>query len=350
MSRTPLSTQLREYLIEWPALDWPIDWTLVFGRTAPIDVEIGFGNGGFLAELAAARPEHDFVGVERSLASVQRVFKRIERAGLKNVRLVLGDAVFVVEQLFGPHAIAQLYVNFPDPWPKERHHGRRLIRPVFLDLVGRRLVRNGEVMVATDHPNYAEWIEEAFQAQSALVSVHATPSVASIPGRNPTKYEQKAKDVGATIRYFEWRNAKGKGGEARIERFGEMPNVILRGTFDAARLSKAVGPLVWKGERDGVTVVVKIGETFQETERGHLLVEAMVREGGFAQHLAITVIHRPPSQLLVKLSPIGHPRPTWGVKQTIARVTEKLCEAFPGLKVSSSTLGEPSEHEKAEAG
>lgn len=336
----PFSSQLHDHLIPWTKLNWPVDWPALFGRQAQLEVEIGFGNGGFLADRASRYPNRDFIGIERSLASTHRIFKRIERDGLTNIRVLLGDAAFALNHLFAPESVTQVFVNFSDPWPKERHHSRRLIQPSFLDLVGRRLCEDGQVTIATDHEGYALWIEDAFEHQRMLASVHETVAIDQIEGRSPTKYEQRALDAGVPIRYYEWKRCAPVHESARDERIEEVPNVILDGTFDVDTLLDAFGGSTWQGEHEGVSVVVKLGCAFQDRDRGHVLIETMVREGAFAQHLAIALIHRPPSRLLVKPSPIGHPRPTWGVKQAVQFVTQTLCVACPGLRVASSTLGE----------
>lgn len=348
MASRPFSTLLHAHLIPWTERDWPIDWEAIFGRSSPIEVEIGFGNGDFLVDQATRRPDHDFVGIERSLASAHRVFKRIERDGLTNVRIVLGDAAFALDHLFAPECLDHIHINFSDPWPKERHHSRRLIQIPFLELTGRRLVTDGVVTIATDHAGYAEWIDETYRCQTMLRSLHDSVSVDLIQGRLPTKYERKAIDSGVPIRYYEWKRCAPVEETARDERVKDVPNVILDGPFDTDELLAAFDGSTWQDDHEGVTVVVKLGHGFQDRERGHVLVEAMVREGAFAQHLAIAVIHRPPYQLLVKPSPIGHPRPTWGVKQAVHRVTQTLCEAFPGLQVTSSTLGDTLDHETAQ--
>jgi tRNA (guanine-N7-)-methyltransferase len=348
MSR-PFSSLLHAHLIPWTKLDWPIEWEEIFGRSSPLEVEIGFGNGGFLVEQAMRRTDHDFVGIERSLASAHRVFKWIEREGLTNVRILLGDAEFALDHLFPPEHLDRIYINFSDPWPKERHHSRRLVQAPFLELTGRRLVEDGTITIVTDHAGYAEWIEGAYTHQTMLQSLHDSVSVERIEGRTPTKYERKAIDACVPIHYYEWKRCAPVKEMVRDERIDAVPNVILDGPFDSNQLLDAFGDSTWQGNHEGVSVVVKLGHGFQDRELGHVLVEAMVREGEFAQHLAIAVIHRPPSEILVKPSPIGHPRPTWGVKQAVHRVTLALCVACPGLRVVSSTLGDTPDHETAEA-
>jgi len=333
----PLSEALHTYSVPWTQLDWPLDRQALFGFDGPLDVEIGFGNGGFLADLAASSPERQFVGIERSLGSLQRLFSRLRAQDIRNVRVIQADASFAFDRLFAPGGVSRLFVNFPDPWPKERHHPRRLIQPAFVDLVSRRLCADGELMIGTDHADYAAWIIEVLESQDALVSKHDKTFVSEIPGRKPTKYEKKAREIGSRIHFFEYLKKSDTIEQLKEERIDDMPNVLLEGTYQADDL---LGDAVFetaKMENDGVTVVLKPGAVYRERPDGHLLVEMMVREDAFSQHFGVSIVLRPPSKLLIKLSRIGYPRPTWGVKESVRLVAEAVAKAT-GMQVASSTL------------
>ena len=332
-----LSTALHQYSVPWTQIDWPLNRTTLFGFDGPLDVEIGFGNGAFLADLAQAHPERQFVGIERSLGSLQRLFSRLYANRIEDVRVIQADASFAFDCLFGPGDVSRLFVNFPDPWPKERHHSRRLIQPPFVDLVSRRLSPDGELMIGTDHADYAEWIIAVLEGQIALTSKHDSTYVSEIPGRKPTKYEQKAREIGSKIHFFEWKNASKSVESSKEERIEDMPNVLLKGSYDAESLLKDVDLETVTLENRGVVVVLKPGHVYREHPEGHLMVEMMVREDAFSQHFGVSVILRPPEKLLVKLSPIGYPRPTWGVKEAVRYIYEKLAESA-GVTVTSSTL------------
>lgn len=347
MSPLSLSEAIRTYEVPWLERDWPIDWEMVFGRTAPLVVEIGFGNGEFLEREAAEAPDVNFVGVERSWGSVQRLFKRLESASLQNVRVIQGDAAFTLGYLFSTDSIDRVFVNFSDPWHKERHHGRRLIQPGFVDMLAQRLVPDrGEAVLATDHADYAEWIREVLEGQSRLRSAHPTSSVSALPGRRPTKYERRAIKAGTEIHYFVWRRGNEPSTPGVIERVEDMPNVVLAGAAGGDSFSDGIGlldgfkPLTWQGDRRGVSTLVKLGEVYSASADSHRLVETMVREGELAQHIGILVVSRPGGQLLIKLSPMGHPRPTWGVKKAVWLTAEAVMALHPGTTAVSSTVGE----------
>ena len=336
----PLSQALDRYSIDWMQFDWPLDRTSVFGFDGALDVEIGFGNGAFLADLARHSPERQFFGIERSLGSLTRLFSRLERDTIQNVRVIQADASFAFDHLFGPGDVSRLFLNFPDPWPKERHHSRRLIQPSFVERVSCRLGEDGELFIGTDHCDYATWITEVLESQSALRSKHDTTFVSEIPGRRPTKYEQKAREAGSKIRFYEWVKNPAPLDAVREEKIEDMPNALLEGEIDVKDLMKDLGSKTWKLKDQGVIVVVKLGHIYREEPSGNLLLEVMVREDAFSQHFGIVAVQRPPNRLLVKLSPIGYPRPTWGVKQAVRLVSERLIERA-NLTVVSSTLAEP---------
>jgi tRNA (guanine-N7-)-methyltransferase len=300
-------------------------------------VEAGFGNGGFLVAQAAAHPDTDFVGIERSWGASQRLFKRLHRDRLTNVRVLQGDAAFALRRAFGPGSVAHIYINFSDPWPKERHHGRRLIQPPFINLLAERLKTGGLVTIATDHAGYAEWIGEVLTSQSLLSSAFATPSVDRLDGRNPTKYELKAMSAGVPIHYFVWRNDQPVASVVPGEEAVDMPNVILEGKGNTNDLLADADPRTWQLSSRGVAVVIKLVDVYDDGKGGRL-VEMMVKENELSQHIGVLILSRPKGRLLVKLSPIGHPRPTWGVKQAVGKVAGLLVQKTPGLQIVSTTV------------
>jgi len=135
--------------------------TSQFEQANPIVVEIGCGNGQALAYMAANEPHHNFIGIEVHEPGVGRLLRSIESAELTNVRVAMRDAVQVFEQQIPTASLAQVRIYFPDPWPKKRHHKRRLIQPQFLGLLAQRIESGGLLHLATDWMPYAEWILDA---------------------------------------------------------------------------------------------------------------------------------------------------------------------------------------------
>ena len=137
-----------KYGVEFAAA--PLDPAALFGRVAPLRAEIGFGNGDNLLRLAAAHPQCHFLGIEVHRAGVGRLLLALETAALRNVRIICHDAVEVLEQQLAPASLEEILILFPDPWPKKRHHKRRLIQAPFVALAAARLVPGGRLRLATD--------------------------------------------------------------------------------------------------------------------------------------------------------------------------------------------------------
>lgn len=158
----------------WPryGLDAPAAGTLnlpaLFGRTAPVVFEIGFGAGDALLFRAEREPERDFIGVEVHRPGVGRVLHRAEKLGLNNLRVACRDAVEVLRDWLAPESLDELILEFPDPWHKKRHHKRRIVQPAFVALVASRLAPDGRFRLATDWVPYAEHMREVLDAAADL--------------------------------------------------------------------------------------------------------------------------------------------------------------------------------------
>lgn len=139
-----------------------------FGRAAPLIVEIGFGMGESIAQIAAAEPHNDFLGIEVYPAGVGALLSRIDAMQLSNLRVIQHDAVEVVRDMLTPESIARVQVFFPDPWPKKRHHKRRLIQPAFVTLLADRLLSGGTLHCATDWEHYAAQMLDVLSREPLL--------------------------------------------------------------------------------------------------------------------------------------------------------------------------------------
>jgi tRNA (guanine-N7-)-methyltransferase len=174
-------------------------------------VDVGFGRGEFLTALAQAEPGTAFLGIEYSWKRVLKLVRRLARSELRNVRVVFAPAELVLPRL--PDAsVHELWINCPDPWPKKRHHRRRLIQPGFVREVARCLEPRGRLLVATDHPGYAEWIHGVLSSEPALDNEFApSPWRNAAEGRVPTAYELEWRAEGRDIHYFAYRRRSGTG-------------------------------------------------------------------------------------------------------------------------------------------
>ncbi|QDX82411.1 tRNA (guanosine(46)-N7)-methyltransferase TrmB [Denitratisoma sp. DHT3] len=178
-----------------PYAPGPVDLAAVFGRAAPKILEIGFGMGETTAAIAAAHPENDYLGIEVHTPGVGALLKQIAERGLSNVRLIQHDAVEVVSRMIAPASLAGIHVFFPDPWPKKRHHKRRLIQPAFVHLLSQRLAPGGYFHCATDWEEYAQQMLEVLSGEALLENT--APGFAPRPEYRPlTKFEQRGLRLG----------------------------------------------------------------------------------------------------------------------------------------------------------
>ena len=158
-------------------------------------VEIGSGMGETTIEIAKAHPEVDFVAVEVHGPGVGSLLNRIEAEQLKNLRVIRHDAVDVLEHMVTDGSLAAIHLFFPDPWPKKRHHKRRLVQPAFAALAARKLAPGGILHAATDWPDYADWMAEVFSKEELL-----EPAQGGVFLKPLTKFEARGKRLGHPIR------------------------------------------------------------------------------------------------------------------------------------------------------
>ena len=173
------------------------------GAPLHLVVDIGFGRGEFLLELAARNPDAALLGVERSFKRVLKMARRLAATELCNVRLVEAPAELVVAEGLPPGCVSCFWINFPDPWPKKRHRRRRLIQSGFMRALALRLAPGGVVNIATDHVGYAEEIGEVLTAEPLLENRYAPDRFRpDVSGRSPTAYERAWRAEGRTLYFF----------------------------------------------------------------------------------------------------------------------------------------------------
>ena len=183
-----------------------IDFAQQFSRVAPTIIEIGFGMGGTTADIAEALPDKNFIGIEVHTPGVGALLRQIDERQLRNLRIIQHDAVEVLQQMIVNASLAGIHVFFPDPWPKKRHHKRRLIQPDFVKRLVQKLQPGGYLHLATDWQEYAEHMIEVLHAEPALRNM--APGYAPRPGyRTESNFERKglAKGHGVWDLLFERR-------------------------------------------------------------------------------------------------------------------------------------------------
>jgi tRNA (guanine-N7-)-methyltransferase len=186
--------------------DIPLDLGALFGRSARRVAEIGFGNGDNLLALAASRPDEDFLGIEVHRPGVGRLLLQLEERALRNVRVVCADAVEVLRRHLGGPCLDEILILFPDPWPKKRHHKRRLIQPAFVALAAERLKPGGTLRLATDWEPYAAEMLATLSAESRLRNAALDGGFIPRPAeRPPTRFERRGERLGHQVWDLEFR-------------------------------------------------------------------------------------------------------------------------------------------------
>jgi tRNA (guanine-N7-)-methyltransferase len=194
------------------------DWQDQFSNSQPIKLEIGFGMGDFLIEMATREPQSNFVGIDFSQDGVRKLLARINNLHLNNVRVVYGDVREKVPLLFHDEELNTVYLNLPDPWPRKRHFKRRLVKPGLVKLIARKLAPKGHVYLATDSEPYAREMLEYFDAEPLLKNINQQSGILENRDYLPkTKYEKSFIYAGDKIHYLEY---------SRLNSGGQIENEV----------------------------------------------------------------------------------------------------------------------------
>lgn len=193
----------------WPRygvdLSAPVDLTALFGREAPRSVEIGFGDGELLVTLAAANPDRDYLGFEVHTPGVGHCLLRAAEEDVSNLRVVRADAVEMLNRFLPDACLDEVMVYFADPWPKKRHHKRRIVQTAFASMIAARLRPAGRLRLATDWVPYAEWMREVLDPHPDFVNAAGESGYVARPEQRPvTKFERRGERLGHEVRDLEY--------------------------------------------------------------------------------------------------------------------------------------------------
>ena len=290
----------------------------LFGRQAPLIMEAGFGDGGYLEHLARAHPECNLLGADTSRASVARAFRRMSRMGARHVRLFHGSAEFAVRNFIPESSLAALHVNFPDPWPKRRHRTRRLLQEDFFALLSTRLVGGGHAHLTTDSEPYWHHALKEAERTRLYECAEAPPS----PDVLRTKYGKK------------WNALRRPIFHATFTKIASHPtafppsvtpvpmhHVLLTGSLPALTIFEPI-----RRSFDGGLVVVT--SALVPAGDAALVFQARVEEHGLIQDVLIEA--RPTrakhAEVFVGTSTFAQPLPTPGTREAVKAVTEWLVD------------------------
>jgi tRNA (guanine-N7-)-methyltransferase len=294
---------LRPYIL-WQKKEHPLPWESIFGRKAPLDVEIGFGNGEFLVRQALLSPERNFVGMELKWGSIRRGLRQIARAGLSNVRLLQIDSRVALDRLFPPLSLDHVYALFPMPWPKRHHERHRLFSHKFLKLLNNRLINNGEAQIVTDCEPYFTWVLGQLPGTGFNVNTKF-----SFP-QFDTKYERKWQEKGQN-KFFEINLVKQEHWEIPLKEEVAVRTYCTE-HFDPENFS----PANERGE-----VVVQFQDFLFDSKRQRGMVRVIVVEDIFTQDFWIGIESRE-GGWHIKVAPGCEVASTVGVQRALDLVHE----------------------------
>lgn len=309
------------HFANWQQYLFPIDWQASFVQTGDLHLEIGFGDGRYTAHRAQEHVNERFVGMELSGASIHRARKRVAR--LENVKLLKARAQFAVQHLFAPHSLRSITVNFPDPWPKERHADNRLLRVPFFRLAASRLQADGEVRLATDHPGYLEQARTEAQA-TGLYNLETRDPPAAV---FETKYALKWRALGKPLHYQVFaRNSAAPPQYPILQRSQVMAHALLVGQLPTApTFAKTVSEYA-----GGHVILHEVTRSLSDTK---LWVRATIDEHDLRQQVLVSIKARDADTVVVALEPFGDPLVTDVCKGAVHAVCAWLVSQSDGLRV-----------------
>lgn len=315
-------------------LPWATDWAEVFGAHRPLILEIGFGYGHYLEHLAKQHPNHNIIGLEINNFCLVKMENAIPRKGLDNVRVVFSRAETALNHLFEPESLDAIHINFPDPWFKARHSGRRLMQRDTLDVLVSRLKPSGKLYLATDIIEYAEMSHELLVETQSLTNVLDSGWVNHIDGRIITKYERKAHEQGRSCNYFVYQRNNTPIDHPPVIKEIDMPHMVIKTPMSLEAISAQFS----QSQHTVDDIHIKIMNVYQNKDSA-LLFETYVNEPTIDQQVGIVLIKREHNnEYTIKLSALGLPRPTDGLHRAVAIIGDWLASLHPENEITQRKI------------
>ena len=306
-------------LLDLEGLSFPAANVAFFQQEAPLVLEVGFGDGGFLTSVAQTHPEWNFIGADTANGSATRAFKRVRREGLSNVRLYHGSGLFLLRNLFCDASLSRVYVNFPDPWYKKRHASRRLLQASFFELLFARLEAGGKLLLTTDSEPYFRQALILAENSGYYRITESSPPSATLRTKYATKW------------YAEGRSFY----HASIQKHTGRPSPIP----PQIRRELGMHHALLNGSIPEVTEFDKVVHHFED---GHVIVLDVMRMIGQEGLVFITRTHEPElvQELFIQLRParraqadlllsvmnLGKPLATRGSSEAVRAVSRWLTQ------------------------
>ena len=307
----------------------------MFPRVGPLIVEIGFGNGDFLLNLAESNPDCSVIGFEISSQSMDKAEAKIAKRGLENVRPIHGRAETALAHLLAPESVQAFHINNPDPWFKKRHERRRLIKRGTVDLLTSRLARGGLLHLATDVREYAEAAHAVLAGTPGLSNRLEAPWVDEIAGRMQTKYEIKGYREGRSSHFFCYERNEAAVRHPPVVEELDMPHLFLQSHLDAAEIIERFEPT--RSAAGGAHVAIL--QAYANPSKDSAVFEVVVEEPTIEQHALLSLTPREAEgEYIVKLTAVGHARPTDGMHRAVEAVGEWVAGLDAGGMVLARKL------------
>lgn len=312
-------------------LAWPTDWVALFGRDKPLIAEIGFGNGDYTIAIAKANPDCNIIGFEVSNQSLEKAESKIRRHVPTNARAVYSRGETALHHLFKPQSLREIHINYPDPWFKSRHAGRRIMQRDTLDTIVSRLEIGGLFYLATDIVEYAEMSHELLVETPQLDNLLATDWVNTFPERLiTTKYEAKGIKEGRPGNYFKYRRNAQPAPDIPVQEELDMPHVVLETPLSPQEIADQVGREVFhKGE-----IHVALFNGYWNPKYDSLLLEINIEEPTIEQHIALSLRRRDQAnEYTLRYATFGMPRPTEGMHFATHALAQWIIGLHPDGKI-----------------
>lgn len=312
-------------------LDWPTDWTALLGVERPLIVEIGFGNADYLIALAKANPDCNVIGFEISSPSLVKAEKKIRRENLSNVLAIHSRGETALNHLFRPESVREFHINYPDPWFKSRHAGRRIMQRDTLDTIVNRLEIGGLFYLATDIVEYAEMSHELLIETSGLDNLLDADWLNEFPERLlTTKYEAKGIEEGRPGNYFKYRRNEDSTPNIPVKEEWSVPHMLLKTPMASQEIAAKVEREAFhKGD-----IHVAMFNGFWNPSYNTVLLEINVEESTIEQHIALMLRPRETKgEYTLRYATFGMPRPTEGVHFATKAIAEWIVSLHPDAEI-----------------
>lgn len=290
----------------------PMNLNEIFGNKRKVIVEIGFGGGEYLVSLAKTNPEINFIGIETSLTACDRAQKKIYKERLNNIRLIIGDARFLLKEVFSHESISKVIVNFPCPWPKKKHESRRIFVEYFRDTLASSLKIGGSLELATDVEWYAKEVNEYFSNDKRF---EVKTFEKNFNRKVKTRYEMKWDKMGRDKFLLKIKKIQSENIKRILKEQEKMPHQKIK-TLSKEKLEKIINE-----EFDTMSGTTIIREKFENNEK--IILRAITVEKELTQEYYIEIIKRG-EEYLIKLDPMTTPFRTPAVKETINEIANKV--------------------------